>query len=53
MTSDTPLHDWLRPRLADLVQQAQRAGFLREAVIAVIMDLITARPYDDAVPPAE
>ena len=48
MISDTPVHDWLRPRLAELVQQAERAGFLREAVVAVIMDLITAPPYDDA-----
>jgi hypothetical protein len=53
MTSDTPVHDWLRPRLADLVQQAERAGFLREAVVAVIMDLMTAPPYDDAPPPVE
>jgi hypothetical protein len=54
MISDTPVHDWLRPRLAELVQQAERAGFLREAVVAVIMDLITAPPYDDdAVPPVE
>lgn len=51
MTSDTPVHDWLRPRLADLVQQAERAGFLREAVVAVIMDLMTAPPYDDSPPP--
>ena len=53
VTSDTPIHDWLRPRLADLVQQAERAGFLREAVVAVIMDLMTAPPYDDAPPPVE
>ena len=53
MTSDTPVHNWLRPRLADLVQQAEHAGFQREAVVAVIMDLITAPPYDDAVPPVE
>jgi hypothetical protein len=53
MTSDTPIHDWLRPRLADLVQQAERAGFLREAVVAVIMDLMTAPPSDDAPPPVE
>ncbi len=53
MISDTPVHDWLRPRLAELVQQAEHAGFLREAIVAVIMDLITAPPYDDAVPPIE
>jgi hypothetical protein len=46
MTNETPVHDWLRPRLAALVQQAVRAGFARETVIAVITDLITAPPLD-------
>ena len=46
--SETPVHDWLRPRLADLVRQAERAGFARETVIAVITDLITAPPFSQA-----
>ncbi len=43
--SETPLHDWLRPRLTELIRQAVRAGFPRDTVIAVITDLITAPPF--------
>ena len=31
--SETPIHDWFRPRMAELVRQAERAGFERGAVI--------------------
>jgi hypothetical protein len=51
--SETPLHNWLRPRLAALVQDAVAAGFGREAVVAVLGDLVTAAPFDTAPPPAE
>jgi len=44
--SETPLHDWLRPRLTELIRQAERAGFKRDAVIAVLTDLITAPPFN-------
>ena len=44
--SETPVHDWLRPRLAELVRQAERAGFARDTVIAVITDLITTPPFN-------
>ena len=44
--SKTPAHDWLRPRLAALVADAERAGFDRQTVIAVLTDLITAPPYN-------
>ena len=44
--TDTPVHDWLRPRLAELIRQAERAGFARDTVIAVITDLITAPPFN-------
>jgi hypothetical protein len=53
MTSNTPVHDWLRPRLAALVQQAERVGFAPEIVVAVITDLITAPPYNNAAAPLE
>ena len=46
--TETPIHDWLRPRLAELVQQAERAGFDRDTVIAVLTDLITAQPFNRA-----
>jgi hypothetical protein len=45
--SETPVHDWLRPRLAELVRQAERAGFAKDTVIAVITDLITAPPFNE------
>ena len=44
--TDTPAHDWLRPRLAELVRKAEHAGFARETIIAVITDLITAPPFN-------
>lgn len=44
--SETPVHEWLRPRLAELVRQAEEAGFTRDTVIAVITDLITAPPFN-------
>lgn len=46
--SDTPIHDWLRPRLAELVRRAELAGFERDAVVAVLTDLITAPPFNRA-----
>jgi hypothetical protein len=49
--SETPVHDWLRPRLADLVRQAEQMGFERATVVAVITDLITSPPFDDSDSP--
>lgn len=43
--TDTPAHDWLRPKLAELVRQAELAGFHRDVVVAVLTDLITTPPY--------
>ena len=48
--TDTPLHDWLRPRLTELVQQAKGAGFDRDVVIAVLTDLITSPPFNESGP---
>jgi mannose/fructose-specific phosphotransferase system component IIA len=48
MNQDTPINDWLRPRLAELVRQAERAGFARDTVVAVLTDLITASPFNAA-----
>ena len=44
---DTPVHTWLRPRLAALVRQAELAGFERQTVVAVIIDLITTPPFNE------
>jgi hypothetical protein len=52
MAETTPMHDWLSPRLLSLVRDAEQAGFDRAAVVAVIADLITMPPFNDAdVPP--
>jgi hypothetical protein len=45
--SATPVHDWLRPRLAELIRQAELAGFAREVVVQVLDDLITSPPIDE------
>jgi hypothetical protein len=51
--STTPLHDWLSPRLGALLREAEAAGFLREATLAVITDLVTGAPFNIAPLPAE
>jgi hypothetical protein len=48
MAEATPMHDWLLPRLLSLVRDAEQAGFDRAAVVAVITDLITTPPFNDA-----
>lgn len=53
MNGATPIHEWVLPRLAALVRDGESAGFDRSAVVAVITDLITAPPFNDAVPMME
>jgi hypothetical protein len=48
--TETPVHDWLRPRLAELVQQAEGAGSDRDTVIAVLSDLIDSAPFNQTEP---
>jgi hypothetical protein len=48
--TETPVHDWLRPRLAELVRQAEDAGFDRDTVIAVLSDLIDSPPFNQTEP---
>jgi hypothetical protein len=48
--TETPVHDWLRPRLAELVRQAEAAGFDRDTVIAVLSDLIDSPPFKQIEP---
>jgi hypothetical protein len=40
--SQTPGHDWMRPRLEALLAQAEQAGITREVAVAVLTDLIEA-----------
>ena len=48
--SQTPLHDWLLPRLAALLAQAREAGFEADAVVAVATDLLARPRFNNAVP---
>ena len=47
----TPAHDWLRPRLNALLAEAQKAGFERETIVATVVDLVTAPPFDQLSTP--
>jgi hypothetical protein len=44
--SDTPAHDWLRPKLDHLLNEAAAHGIERSIAIAVLADLITGPDYD-------
>jgi hypothetical protein len=46
MTSATPAHDFLLPRLTALVDAAVSTGLARDVVVAVLIDLITAAPFN-------
>jgi hypothetical protein len=51
--TQTPVHDWLLPRLEQLIADGAAAGFEREAVLAVLVDLATSAPIDTAPLPEE
>ncbi len=46
--TDSPPHDWFRPRLAALVAAAESAGFARDVSVAVITDLINGPAFSTA-----
>ena len=50
MSSDTPIHDFARPRIMALMDQAVAEGFPRDAVVAVLIDIVTAPDFDTAAP---
>ncbi len=50
MSSDTPGHDFLLPRLGALVAQAEAHGIDRQVAVAVLTDLITGPEFNDALP---
>ncbi len=50
---DTPLHDWMRRRLKALLDEAQTAGFARDAAEAVLIDLATSTDFNDVRPDPE
>jgi hypothetical protein len=53
MTSDSPIHDFVLPRLTALVNDAIAAGATMEVAVAVIIDLITSSRFDTAAPDPE
>ena len=44
--SGAPLHDWLLPRIEALLHEAEAAGYARDVVVAVLIDLVTSPPFD-------
>lgn len=50
MTTDTPARSFLRPRLAALVDAAVAEGIAREVAVAVLIDLVTAPPFNVVAP---
>ena len=49
----TPAHDWLHPRLVQLLVAAEAAGIQRDVAVAVITDLITDTEFNEAPPEPE
>ena len=50
MTSDSPVHDFLLPRLTALVTDAVTHGVARDVAVAVLIDLVTSPQFDTAAP---
>ena len=44
--TQTPAHDWLRPRLEQMLTEAEQAGIERTVAIAVLTDLITGEGFN-------
>ncbi len=50
MASDTPIHDFLRPRLNALVDAIVAQGHPRDAAVACLIDIVTAPDFDTTPP---
>lgn len=50
--SKTPLHDWIKPRLQKLVDDAIAAGFDPMTVTAVLTDILASTNLDHQPPTA-
>lgn len=44
--TDTPAHDWLLPRLQQMLIEAERAGIDRSVAVSVLTDLITGTGFN-------
>jgi hypothetical protein len=47
---DVSPHDWLRPKLAALMDEAQAAGIARDVSVAVITDLVNGPLFSQGPP---
>lgn len=50
MTSQTPVHDFIHPRVAALIAEARANGITKEIAVAVLIDIVTAPEFDTAAP---
>ena len=50
MTSATPAHDFLLPRLTALLDEAAANGIARDVAVAVLTDLVTGPAFNTASP---
>ena len=50
MTSSTPAHDFLLPRLTRLIDDTVATGIARDVAVAVLIDLVTSPRFDEALP---
>jgi len=50
MTSETPGHDFLLPRLKALIEEATANGIARDVAVAVLTDLVTGPEFNGAAP---
>lgn len=46
----SPIHDFLLPRIAALVNEAVGQGMPRDATVAVLIDIVTSPAFDTALP---
>lgn len=45
----TPVHDWVKPRLDALVEEALKNGMERDVIVAVLTDIVEGPGYNRAV----
>jgi hypothetical protein len=50
MTCNSPVHEFLLPRLTALLDEAVTAGIARDVVVAVLIDVVTSPGFDTAAP---
>jgi hypothetical protein len=50
MPDQMPIHTFLLPRVAALVNEAVAQGMDRDAVVAVLIDIVTSPRFDTAAP---